>query len=190
MKKIICKNTSDLPSFEDIKNHTKESHLVLQFPKNTIQTDIDSTIDNLQRELSDYSVFYAGNDNITIKKVISKENILKNLKTIQKALIDYIQLSEQLRQNVTDEKNWNNWELTYEHFPHNRYENFKTGQSADFCDYKMTNLADIDPYFFGEFIQTSTHYPELNNIIKERFHDTRRILDTLETMPEIKLLFK
>jgi len=190
MKKIICKNTFDLPSFKEIKNHTQESHLVLQFPKNTIQTDISNTIENLQRELSDYSVFYAGNDRITVMKVISKENVLENVELIQKALKDYIQLSEQLRQNVTDEKKWNNWELTYEHFPHNRYENLKTGQSADFCGYKMTNLADIDPYFFGEFIQTSTHYPELSNIIKDRFHDTARILDALTTTSEINLLFK
>lgn len=108
-----------------------------------------------------------------------ENKVLVNL--IVKALMDYIDISNILVENVTDEVDWNDWELTYEHFPHNRYENKITGEIVETCSYKMSNFKEIDPEFFGIFIESSTQYPELIKIIKDTYHDTSRILDTVKT---------
>jgi len=183
--KLNCKDSHDIPSIDKIHALTKKERLVLAFPEDKVSNEaIDSIIEQLSKQLPDYSVFYAGGRDetnfITIYPVIKKETIDANLEIIIDAIKDYINLSRLLLKNVTDEKNWNNWELTYEHPPHNRYENDKTGQIAETCSYLFTDFKSIDVYFFGVFIETSKEHLELAKLIKSTFHDTARILDVVE----------
>jgi len=183
--KLNCKDSNDIPSIDKIHSLTKEMHLVLVFPEDKVSIEaIDTIIEQLSKQLPDYRVFYAGGrddtNRITIHPVIKKETIDTNLELIIDAIKDYINLSRLLLKNVTDEKNWNDWELTYEHSPHNRYENQKTGQIVETCDYVFTDFKSIDSYFFGEFIETSKEHLDLAKLIKDTYHDTARILDVVE----------
>ena len=191
--KLFCKNISEIPSIKKIHSLTKKEFLVLEFSID-IQEEIENTVTpNLKTKLTNYSVFLTYREetiSISIIPVITEEQIIVHLKEIKKALTDYIALSNLLLENVTDEINWNNWELTYEHFPHNRYEHLKTGQIAETCAYKMTAIEQIDIYFFGVFIQTSKSYPRLNKVLVKPFHDTARILDYLKANNEIHPFFK
>jgi len=183
--KLNCKDSNDIPSVAKIHSLTKETHLVLSFSNDKVSgEEIYTIIEQLSKQLPNYRVFYAGGrddtNRITIHPVIKKETIDANLELIIDVIKDYINLSRLLLKNVTDEKNWNNWELTYEHSPHNRYENDKTGQIAETCDYVFTDFKSIDSYFFGEFIETSKEHSDLAKLIKDTYHDTARILDIVE----------
>jgi len=183
--RLKCKDSNDIPSIDKIHSLTKEEPLVLVFPKDKVSNEaIDTIIEQLSKQLPEYRVFDAGGrddtNRITIFPVIKKETIDANLEIIIDAIKDYINLSRLLLKNVTDEKKWNNWELTYEHPPHNRYENDKTGQVVETCDYLFTDFKSIDAYFFGEFIETSKTYSDLAKLIEDTFHDTARILDVVE----------
>jgi len=183
--KLNCKDSNHIPSVAKIHSLTKETYLVLSFPNDKVSDEeIDTIIAQLSKQLPDYRVFYAGGRDdmnwITIHPVIKKETIDANLELIIDTIKDYINLSRLLLKNVTDEKNWNNWELTYEHPPHNRYENDKTGQIAETCSYLFTDFKSIDVYFFGVFIKTSKNHSDLAKLIKSTYHDTARILDVVE----------
>ena len=191
--RIFCKNIAEIPSIKKIHSLTEKESLVLEFSRDILEEIENTVTPNLKAKLTNYRVLLTYRKetiSISIIPVITEEQIIVHLKEIKKALTDYIVLSNLLLENVTDEINWNNWELTYEHFPHNRYKHLKTGQIAETCAYKMTAIEQIDPYFFAEFIQTSKLYPSLNKVIVEQFHDTARILDYLKASNDMYSFFK
>ncbi len=179
---ISCENIADIPSILKIESLTKENSVRLLFPIGILDKFEEKVLQPLKEKLLDCTVFIGRRTKvdtmISIIPVIKRETIAKNLDVIIKIIKDYIYISNQLINNVTDDNNWKNWELTYKHPPHNRYENLVTNQIVETCDYKMTSIKQIDPYFFGEFIQSS-NYSELKKLIKDTYHDTLRILDVV-----------
>ena len=183
--KIFCQNINETPDKSELISLTENEYLRLEFPTKILENDENKVLDILKSQLADCSVFVGGRSDetitITIIPVVSAYLIRKHFKLIIKALVDYIDISNTLVENVPDESDWNDWELTYEHFPHNRYENKTTGQIVETCAYKMSSFKEIDSEFFGIFIESSTQYLELIEIIKDTYHNTARILDTVNT---------
>jgi len=189
--KIHCENIDTVPNFERLKDLARKGHLVLEFPRDKINSKIESElISELRGQLPEnYSVFNSGvwenTITITIKSVVSEISIKRQIEFIKQGIKDYLIISKMLL-NDSRSNNLSDWELTDEHGEHNRYENTKTGQILETCSYEMTNFKSIDPYFFGLFIKTSTNYPELKELINSEFHDSARILDYIEKNDELK----
>jgi len=189
--KIYCENIDTVPNFERLKDLARKGHLVLEFPRDKINSKIESElISELRGQLPEnYSVFNSGvwenTITITIKSVVSEISIKRQIEFIKQGIKDYLIISKMLL-NDSRSNNLSDWELTDEHGEHNRYENTKTGQILETCSYEMTNFKSIDPYFFGLFIKTSTNYPELKELINSEFHDSARILDYIEKNDKLK----
>jgi len=185
---IFCQNINEIPSVSKIDSLTKDTQLRLEFPKEILEKSEKKILRLLQDKLSDYTVFISSSTMVTLIPVVKKEDIAKNFDSIINALKDYINISNKLIKNVDENTNCKNWELTYEHPPHNRYENSVTGQIVETCDYKMTTIYQIDSYFFGQFI-LSSNYPEIQILINDTFHDTARIVDVVSENTKNSSLF-
>ncbi|MCG8573446.1 MAG: hypothetical protein MI810_01060 [Flavobacteriales bacterium] len=193
--KLFCENIDAIPALETIKDLTREEHLVLEFPRDEIDSkDEVQLIAQLKEQLPEnYTVFKSGvwesTLTITIISLVSEITIKQHVEEVKQAIKDYLELSRILL-NDYQTNELRDWELVEEHGEHNRYENRKNGQILETCSYPITSFESIDPYFFGLFIKTSAHYPELKKMIKSEFHDTQKIMDFLEGKEELKCIFQ
>ncbi|MCP4176679.1 MAG: hypothetical protein GY756_02840 [bacterium] len=191
--KISCKNISSIPNIGSIKDLAQHEHLVLEFPKEEMSLSNGSElISELKEKLPEnYLIFNSGiwehTVTITIKSVLSTEIINQNIGFIIEGIKDYLHISKTLlKNNSTNRKNTNDWELIEEHGEHKRYENKDTGQVLETCSCQMASIKDIDPYFWGVYIKSSTNHAELKKIINSEFHDSCRILEFIENNNELK----
>lgn len=189
--KIHCKNIDAIPSIESIIDVTQQEHLVLEFPKATINPAIESQlIADFKKQLPEnYSIFNSGiwesTITITIKSLVSASTINPKIEFVIQGLKDYLDISRMLL-NADPTNTFKDWELMEEHGEHNRYENIQTGQILETCSFPMTHFNHIDPYFWGLFIKTSTNHQDLKEMIKSEFHNALRILDFVEKHHEFK----
>ncbi|MEI2610616.1 MAG: hypothetical protein V9G20_18465 [Candidatus Promineifilaceae bacterium] len=212
--RINCHNLETIPSVDEIKNLvSKNVHLVLQFPRSINPSNLDATIFNLENHLHNYSVFYSGTTqesvNLTVKKVIDEEIVLANKDLFIQAINSYFKISDELifklakalnlpREDISldrlheaehskgNTKLSGNWVYLF-HGNECRFRNTATGQVVDMRLEDFGNEeATPDPYFFSEFIQTTSTQTELSVLLNDGFHDTRRVFDILENTGHLK----
>ncbi|BDD11843.1 hypothetical protein FUAX_42750 (plasmid) [Fulvitalea axinellae] len=189
--KAFCKNIHATPSVEEIKHLTQQGQLVLEFPREEMNSEIaPKLISELKEQLPvNYMVFKSGvwehTITITIMPTVSDTTVKRQIEFIKKGIKDYLAISKMLL-NDSQTVALKDWELVEEHGDHNRYKNTKTGQILETCSYEMTSFENIDPYFWGVFVKTSTDHTELKELINSEFHDSQRILDYIEKEDELK----
>ena len=212
--RINCHNLETIPSVDEIKNLvSKNVHLVLQFPRSTNPSDVDPIISHLKNHLRNYSMFYSGTTqesvNLTVKKVIDEEVVLANKDLFIQAINSYLYISDELifelakalnlspeeisldrlheaRHSKGDTKLSGNWVYLF-HGNECRFRDTATGQVVDMRLKDFGNKEVIpDPYFFAEFIQTTSTHKELSALLDDGFHDTRRVFDILENIGHLK----
>ncbi len=192
--KIFCKDIQEIPSKKRLELLAEKGNLKIEFPKYLFEKDETQIINLLSSKLEDCTVFVGNRtDNtitITIIAVIKKALIKENLDLIIQAIKEYIDLSDLLIRHVSEDKDWENWSINYDHFPHIEYINLKTEQLVDTCAYKMSKYSDIDPEFLGKFIYTTQKYEKLKKLIKEPYHDSVRILDIVQQLGIIQEYLK
>jgi len=184
MTRLFCKDINQLPDRETIERLCKDGeHLVLKFPKN-IAKKKEIVITFLKSQLPEnFSVFNSGGDNesewVTIKPVIGRRIIDENETLIRESISDYINLCNELIKDFgTNPKTSEEWD-TFRHGEHIRFTNKNSGQIVEVPVFGISRINEVDPYFWGEFIESTEKYNAINNLIQHTFHDSARILDNL-----------
>ncbi len=204
-----CRDTHSLPTQKAIKEHLDQNnYVVIEFRKkwwciakewwseirgetdiifteefdNKQEADIELAISILSKQFPDYSVFFSGEDRmskrVTIYPVVSSELIQKHKTQIIEAIDSYIARCIHLEEQRLQGKLLDEWD-NYVHGGHCRYENLVTGETVEAPLEIKEKQKDVDPYFLAEYIKSTKLFPEVANLISDKFHDTARILDVL-----------
>ena len=179
----------------------------LSIESNNVARDKESAIERLSRQLPEcFSVFDSGgtkeSTQITVKKVIEEQVVVENMDIFLKAIDRFCATANELitrlaqRLNLPMEEvseNWrfqldssltkewldDNWEYWF-HGHECQFRNAATGQVVDvrLKDYG-NKYALLDPYFLAVFVRTTPEEGRVSELLKDEFHDTRRVLKIL-----------
>lgn len=181
--KISCFTVQEIPKVDQLVEFCTKETCVLVFPKAYLDAQKEKEIlDHLRKSLPEnHRIFRSGvwtvSITISIKRVISCAQIHRHIEAFYNALQCYIVLSEKLSRKDPSLLNDENWILVEEHGIHNRYEHVHTQQVLETTNYRMQNLEDLDPYFFGSFIKTHHKFPVLKELVMDPFHDCCKLID-------------
>jgi hypothetical protein len=177
--RINCSNLAGVPSVSDIKAKlATERHVVLQFPV-TRRVDKQPLIAELSAALPECSVFDSGGDSktdwLTIMPVIDIETVRSHEQEIREAADTYIQTCSCLVAQLASENLPPEWAADV-HGLHCRFENSTTGQVVEAPLTGTTAPENLDPYFFAQFVKSTSSCAAVAQLIKDDFHDARRML--------------
>jgi hypothetical protein len=212
--RVTCQNFATIPPVNEIKELVSENiHLVLQFPRSIEVHDLEPIIAELSAQLLDYSVFYSGTTketvSLTVKKVIDEQIVLENAGLFLNAIRNYLEIADELTLGLARKLNYppeaidadwmhkiesadNNAELEggWKYFFHGhkcRFLNSITGQTVDVSLNEYGNKDAVpDPYFLSRFIRTTEAEAGVSELVRDDFHDMRRVLDILESKGYLK----
>lgn len=208
--RITCNNVAEIPPVNELRHlATTDQHVVLQFPLEMEGVEFDKRpiIDALIPQLLDYSVFDSGQRDdqtlITIKKVIDEATILRNASAFKEAIDRFLSLADHLLAKLAQRHEISVEDLenfifskefatstgmlddVWSYFFHGRECRFRNKVTGQVIDITLQQMEDpymrVDPYFFGEYVQTSSSEMEVASFINDSFHDSLRILDVLST---------
>jgi sugar-specific transcriptional regulator TrmB len=115
-----------------------------------------------------------------INKVINETN-QPEIESINKGNYDEIENADFLNDKKTLSDNW-----YYDvHGEHCMFENTLTGQTLEVSLAHKEHIANLDPYFFYNFIKTTKHLTHLTKHFESPFKD---MLDLFEDLEQRKLL--
>jgi hypothetical protein len=177
--RINCSNSSEIPSVQEIEAKLgREHHVVLQFPVSR-KVDKPSVIAKLSAALPECSVFESGgdseNDWLTIMPVIDTATVRKHEHEIQQAADTYLKTCSSLIVQLASKNLPPEWAADA-HGLHCRFENSSTGQVVEAPLTGATAPENLDPYFFAEFVKSTPICAAVAQLIKDDFHDARRML--------------
>ncbi len=92
---------------------------------------------------------------------------------------DYVTLFNELMDELeTDPKISKAWNI-FRHGQHIRFINKNSGQIVEVPVLGISRIIEVDPYFWGHFVESTEKYSSINRLIKDKFHDSARILEHL-----------
>jgi hypothetical protein len=180
--RIDCPTVADVGPPEQLAARASGGHyVVLQFP--SLRPDEKAAlIGRLSTALPDHSVFDSGGGLspawVTIMPVVARARVLGRRAEVLRAVADYRRacaaLVEQYRAG-TLAREWR----TAEHGGHCRFMSRRTGQVVEAPFREWADPERVDPYFFAEFVKTTTGLEPVAELIEHNFHDGARILEVV-----------
>jgi hypothetical protein len=176
---IDCKSVFDVPNADLLASQADgDRFVILRFPS-LLSHELKALIADLSDALPSFSVFQSSPTlipaQVTVLGVIADSAILNNVDRISAAVNDYLSTSQALADQLRSGTLAQCWQID-EHGAHCRFENKDSGQIVEVL---MEDTGDpIDPYFFSEFVCSTSRHTELSHLINHKFHDGARILDT------------
>ena len=158
-------------------------HVVLRIADAPSGAAIREAIARLAPALPDHSVFMSGVATITVHAVVSRARILERHDAIVQALAAYREACRTLVAAYEAGELAAEWDAG-EHGEHCRFEHEQTGQIVEAPIGEVRELREVDPYFFGLFVETTRGLEVVAELIADPFHDTARILDVLRSLRE------
>ncbi len=198
--RLDCPTLDEIPSMDRLRElATQDQHVVLQFPQSLTLDQKRTIITKLRPELPNWSVFDSGGtqttENITVKKVIDRNQIIAHADQIVDAARAFRSIAESLCRQLAAKKQIQPSELL-EHQDHGRklqdgwkycfhglqcrFENKQTKQIVEVEISFGDEFGVLDPYFFGLFMSSTPQFKSLVNMFPDLYHDTSRALDVLE----------
>jgi hypothetical protein len=195
---ITIDSIYQIPSLEEIRKMPRTQTLKVIF-ENSVQNQREYIGQNFKKELQGFQIgIHHLNPEINIAKLITDqeieehqlffENCAKDYRELGKKLI--FRLAEQLKVTIDSDCPWisfnkflsNNkqtgkfeeWRYFF-HGYHCGFENKKTGQMIEVPLVFSLEFGDLDPYFFTNFIKSTSHYKPLPVEIYEDYADGKQI---------------
>jgi hypothetical protein len=158
------------------------SHVVLRFPPSTAPEDKSALIGRLSSSLADHAVFDSGGDQkstwVTVMSVVSRTRVIERRSEVLQAIRSYRETCDCLVREYRVKTLSKEWK-TDEHGGHCRFENRRTGQVVEAPYNEWAKPDRIDPYFFSEFVKTTSGFEAVAELIDHNFHDGARILEVV-----------
>jgi hypothetical protein len=204
--RIVIRDLCALPASADLYRASKDRHVVLVFQHAGEPTQLDETIrsaiEMLRNEMpDDVVVFDAGGKEherwVTVKRVISREQLLPHLPALAHAARAYRDLANDLMRKLTetlrlsDEENKNRildkratgqldreWDYRF-HGTECRFTQRKTGQQIEAMLAFDGEFGVLDPYFFYGFLKSTDEFKALADIFPDSFHSPAHAIEML-----------
>jgi hypothetical protein len=208
--RITCRSAADVPPVAEIEKMVSEDqYLLLEFPVDSAvdTATLDALLHQLTGAMPDHRVFdgrmMSGDYRITVKKVISTREVLKNAKDIVSAARQFRtqanRLTDGLAQHlclpleafrdplVRMQIHWegpelgflpNGWRFWF-HGMECQFVHEDTGQTVEVKLGFYPEFGVLDPWFFKEFLETT---PELASVaaLCNDYHNTTQAFEVLE----------
>ncbi|MCX5662678.1 MAG: hypothetical protein NTW19_23610 [Planctomycetota bacterium] len=160
-----------------------EHHLVLTFSLSTTKSDaLHARIKALSAALPDHTVFNSGGDNanqsITIKLVVTRKMVLMNADVIGAAADAYIASCQTMMAGYKIGRVSRDW-TCQKHGGHVRFTHRKSGQIIEAPLAGITSVNSVDPFFFAEFVKSTSGHEVAAGLINDCYHDAARMLEVL-----------
>ena len=180
---ITCKKVREIPTFEKLSLlAVGDQHVVLEISKKNWFFNKKACVNKISKNLPEHSVFDSGGDTknewITIMPVVKREVVLSNEDIVKNAIEEYIKTCHVLKNKYIEEILEEDWEFN-EHGLEICFTHKVTGQTVEVPLMGPITLDNIDPYFFGKFIETTSGLSVVSSLINDTFHDSARILDII-----------
>ncbi|MBK1897609.1 DUF6896 domain-containing protein [Chryseobacterium paridis] len=198
---IKLQSIDKFPPFTYIKNIPRNKKLKILFDKSIQHLREDIVID-LRNNLSNFQItIHTIEPEINIVKLISDEEIITNQLFFESCAKDYRKLGEELVFMFAQKKKIKfnhkfpsimfnqlkgkeqkgkigDWKYFIHGF-HCHFGNIKTKQKIEVPFMFGMEFGDLDPYFFMQFIKSSTNYHPLPVNIYEDYADGARIIEVM-----------
>lgn len=204
----VCRREADLPPLAEIVRLVNDDHhLVLSVdPSDDPSFDERLAIDRLAPRLPGYTVFDSG-DAVTIKKVISEEDILAEADAIVAAAAQFrraatglmdrlsrrldipLEAFDDLEHRPLLRRGWfrDRWrgrlDCRWSYGFHGHECGFRDRFTSQAVEVKLGfpgEFGVLDPFFFARFVATTTGLEKVAALFKDGFHDPLRALEVLE----------
>jgi len=150
-------------------------HVILRFAR-LGGADRDLVVARFGDAVRDCRVFRSGEHQLTIVPVVATSRVHAHAGEIRAAIADYRATCAALVEAHGRDALPGGWQV-YEHGEHARFVHAETHQVVEAV--LDGDAAQVDPFFFAEFVRSTPHHAGVAGLIVHAFHDAARMLDVL-----------